>query len=60
MFHPERWPKSTWNLILALLLIYTATVMPFRIAFIEAKLFSTWFYIDTVVDALFLVDFMIN
>jgi hypothetical protein len=60
MFHPERWPKATWNFVLVILLIYTATIMPVRISFIEAELFSTWFWVDTMVDALFLVDFVVN
>jgi hypothetical protein len=60
MFHPNRKPKIIWNLVLVFLLVYTATVMPYRIAFIESELFDTWFFIDLTIDALFFADFLVN
>ena len=60
MFHPNRRPKIIWNIILIFLLVYTATVMPYRIAFIENKIFDAWFYVDLLIDILFLIDVIVN
>lgn len=60
MFHPNRKPKLIWNMIVIFLLVYTATVMPFRIAFIENKLFDEWFFIDLFIDVLFFIDVLVN
>jgi hypothetical protein len=51
MFHPSSKSKSVWNVIIVLLLIYTATVMPYKLAFIDAGPDSPWFVIELVVDA---------
>jgi len=60
ILHPSGRFKSFWNLIVAVLLIYTATVMPFSMAFVETEPFDTWFYLDLLLDGLFLVDVLIN
>jgi hypothetical protein len=60
MFHPNSASKTIWNMILTLLLVYTATVMPYRIAFIESEMFDSWFWVGLVVDVLFGIDFVIN
>jgi len=43
-----------------LLLVYTATVMPFRMAFIEPAIWSDWFIAELVIDFLFLIDVIVN
>jgi hypothetical protein len=60
MLHPTGWPKSIWSIILTLLLLYTATVMPYKIAFIEVTEDSPWFIVDIVMDSLFFTDFLVN
>ena len=49
-----------WNAILLLLLLYTATVMPYRMAFIDSELYDDWFWIEISIDALFFCDFLVN
>ena len=60
MFHPNRWPKTAWNGVLMSLLIYTATVMPYRMAFIESEFGDDWFYTEIVIDSLFFIDLIVN
>ena len=43
-----------------LLLVYTATVMPWRMAFIDPKLWSDWFLVELVIDLLFFIDVIVN
>ena len=59
MYHPECKFKKFWSIILVLLLIYTATVMPYKMAFIDSQT-TTWFWIDLTIDCLFLFDIYIN
>lgn len=42
------------------LLIYTATAMPYRMAFIEAEIWSDWFIAELIIDLLFLTDVVVN
>jgi hypothetical protein len=60
MFHPSNLPKRLWNVVLTFLLIYTATVMPYKIAFIDVTPDSPWFVFDLVIDCLFFTDFLVN
>ena len=60
MFHPNHKPKLVWNIIVIFLLVYTATVMPYRIAFIENQMFDEWFFIDLFIDVLFFIDVIVN
>ena len=60
MLHPNHTPKLIWNIILINLLFYTATVTPYKIAFIEAKPWEPWFVLDFMIDILFFIDVCIN
>lgn len=51
--------KSVWNVVLIVLLIYTATYMPYKICFIDEPT-STSEIIDSVVDWLFAIDIIVN
>ena len=46
-----------WNPILAFLMFYTATIVPYHIAFLakdgEAVVKDAWYYIIRILDALF-------
>lgn len=48
-----------WNLVIMFLLIYIATVIPYRIAFIENTTLG-WTVWDYITDALFIIDFAVN
>lgn len=60
ILHPSCKVKSIWNTILAFLLIYTATVMPYKIAFIDNEIYDGWWFWDLTIDALFFVDIIMN
>ena len=42
ILHPDGGVKQKWNILVTVLLIYTATIMPFKIAFIENEPYSSW------------------
>lgn len=51
--------KTVWNLVMTILLIYTATFTPYRTAFIEEGGMAL-LIIDYIVDALFFIDIIMN
>lgn len=51
--------KSIWNVVLIILLIYTATYMPYKICFIDDPTYTSE-VIDQIVDALFAIDIFVN
>ena len=60
IIHPDSKGKSYWNIVVAILLIYTATVMPFALAFIDSQPYDSWFVFDLVIDILFFIDVVVN
>jgi hyperpolarization activated cyclic nucleotide-gated potassium channel 1 len=60
MIHPNSSFKRCWNLYLICLLAYTATIMPYRISFVDDTVSISWFIVDTVIDASFFTDILIN
>jgi hypothetical protein len=60
MLHPDSLVKKIWNGVLAVLLIYTATIMPYRMAFIESEMWDAWFFVELTIDTLFFVDVVVN
>ena len=56
LLSPKSPVRSCWNVIVVLLLIYTATVMPFRIAYYADDEEEGWQVFDYVLDALFFSD----
>ena len=60
MIHPNSKTANAWSIILTLLLIYTATIMPYRMAFMETEMWTAWFWVELIIDALFFVDFCVN
>ena len=57
---PESRFKTTWNIIIILLLLYTAIFVPFKIAFISEKDGIIMQIFEWTVDILFGVDIFIN
>ncbi len=60
VIHPESRLRKTWNFITSVLLIYTATVMPYEIAFIDSYPYDSWFIMGLVIDSLFFIDILMN
>jgi Ion transport protein len=56
---PDSKILSVWNIVMMLLLLYTATYIPFKTAFIEdsSELVNT---IEFSIDSLFFVDLVVN
>jgi len=48
--------KLLWNVIMCLLLVYTAFIMPYRIAFATVVFWDGWACFELVVDVLFFLD----
>jgi hypothetical protein len=60
VLNPESCFCRGWSLVMSLLLVYTAILMPVRVAFFETVYFDSWTILELCVDALFLVDVVIN
>jgi CRP-like cAMP-binding protein len=60
IFYPKSKFKIWWNFFLALVLLYTATVTPFTMAFVESEEWDYWRMIDLFIDFLFFVDFLMT
>jgi hyperpolarization activated cyclic nucleotide-gated potassium channel 2 len=51
---------KVWSTILIVILAYSATIMPYRIAFFENDDTSALYYVDTSIDFLFMLDVFVN
>ena len=60
LLHPDSISKKLWNSLLTLLLIYTALLMPYRLAFEEQVFWDSWAILDVAIDGAFLLDICIN
>lgn len=61
IIHPDHYLLHYWNIIIVLLIVYTATIVPYRISFNDPpQEFLTWYCIDLVVDMLFTLDFIFH
>ena len=56
---PDSRFSQIWSLTIAVLLIYTATYMPFKTCFVDEST-TTDEIIDWTVDILFMVDILVN
>ena len=59
IIYPDDMFISAWNLILVLLLLYTAIITPYRISFSEDDS-TAWIIVDICVDLLFFNDVVVN
>lgn len=60
LLHPGTRFKKVWNVFMALLLLYTAVVVPYRIAFEEQVFWDMWTVMDLSTDGFFMVDVVVN
>ena len=59
LLHPHGLFKSFWNVVMILLLMYTALVVPFKIAFIDEEP-QFFFFLEILFDLLFIMDLILN
>lgn len=59
LFQPESNFIKVWSFVILLLLIYTASVVPYRLCFIDETSYS-WFVYETIVDCLFCCDIFVT
>lgn len=59
MILPDDPFKKKWDLIIAFMLIFTALVSPYRIAFVDVDTLE-WTVIETLIDCIFGVDLLLN
>ena len=57
---PQSKFKLSWNLVIIVLLLYTATYMPYRICFIDDASTGSFLAFEYMVDVLFFLDILIN
>ncbi|CAG9312626.1 unnamed protein product [Blepharisma stoltei] len=50
--------KKYWSLVIAFLLIWTATVVPYEVCYLDDN--YMWLSIDLTIDGLFIIDIIIN
>lgn len=58
MFYPDDPFKDMWDMLIALILIFTCLVTPYRLALVEKDNMG-WQVTTVVVDILFLIDILI-
>lgn len=58
LISPDSNVKKFWDLIMIVLLLYTATYVPYRITFLEVE--ENYGWLETTIDVLFGMDIFIN
>jgi hyperpolarization activated cyclic nucleotide-gated potassium channel 1 len=59
IIYPDDPLYEYWSFIVALLLLFTAIITPYRLALVDSY-DETWLIIDLVIDGLFVVDVFVN
>mmetsp|Transcript_16211 Transcript_16211/g.23456 ORF Transcript_16211/g.23456 Transcript_16211/m.23456 type:complete len:616 (-) Transcript_16211:47-1894(-) len=59
IIYPDDTFMGSFSKLITMLLLYTATITPYRVAFIDEDEFG-WFLFDTIIDGVFLVDVGVN
>lgn len=60
LFYPSSKFKQVWTCLLTIVMIYVATITPYRIAFTEDVFFDGWTIFEYCLDGLFCTDIVIN
>ncbi|CAG9311863.1 unnamed protein product [Blepharisma stoltei] len=59
LFVPDSLFGNLWNTVIILALIYTATFMPFLVAFYDSEN-EIWQGFDIAIDSIFIIDLLVN
>lgn len=61
LLHPRSAFRSLWNVLVIILLVYTATLMPYRMAFtVDEDESLNWQFFEWVLNALFFADVVVT
>lgn len=60
LLHPDSGYKKAWNGMMAVLLVYTAIIIPFRTAFEEPIYWDFWTSFELILDFCFLTDMLVT
>jgi hypothetical protein len=60
VIHPESFFSNCWSLVVSGLLLYTASVMPVRVAFYDDVIFDAWTVADLCIDFCFFLDIIFS
>lgn len=60
VIHPNYWLKISWDLLLSILILFSVTIIPFRLGFHIETLSDTEKVIDYSIDILFGLDMLAN
>ena len=60
VLHPKSKFVKSWNFFMIFILFYTATIMPYRVAFIDGSGFDIWWILDTVLNIIFFIDLILT
>jgi hypothetical protein len=60
LFQPQGRFMRKWNLLLVVLMIFTAVVTPYEVAFLSSGPTEPIFWVDRVVDFLFFIDIFVT
>ena len=59
IINPKSKLSQTWSIVVIFLLLYSATVLPYRLTFVEGSS-GAWKYTDSIIDGLFWIDLFLN
>jgi hyperpolarization activated cyclic nucleotide-gated potassium channel 2 len=59
LLFPDDWFMDMWAMLVTLLLIYTATITPYRVALVETEE-EAWVALDYAIDIIFGIDVCLN
>lgn len=60
---PESKFRTTWDALLAICILYSVVVVPYRLGFnvnVTASIMPGWYTVDWIVDAFFWMDILVN
>ncbi|KAM3146799.1 hypothetical protein pb186bvf_000953 [Paramecium bursaria] len=60
VIYPDSDFKTTWNILLIMMLLLTAIITPFSVCFIDGTDLNFWFAIDIIFDSFYFFDMCIN
>ncbi len=52
--------KGLWNGLIVVFMVYTATILPYRVCFIESNDKDGWYYFDFIMNIIFGLDVIVS